>query len=128
MHRLRIEAIVVVALSLFVATFAFMAGQAMPDGRTSAALSSPTDYPCREQAVQSLDGSQIGGTAQLCVTPDGIGALMQAERLVVGETYTLWLTYLDHERGSAAESVGDAVRERPASVAGPTDWALAHSR
>lgn len=84
-------------------------------------LSARAAEGCYATPVTQIALSGVGGSVRLCVDGDAVTATMEAENLTVGDTYTLWCTYLDQERPRSQEGVGASVDERPTGVAGQVE-------
>lgn len=129
MHRFITEILVSVTLSGAIAAGVFTVGaRVMPMPAERVPLRTAATRGCREVPVIPLASSGIAGGARLCVSAEGVNALMEAENLIVGDTYTVWFTYLDRERPRGDESPDDTFGERPAGVAGRMDGGVANAR
>jgi hypothetical protein len=110
-------------LALLVATTATTGHAAPPADRWWAEETPCLDTPLVEQASSGVQGS-----AQLCVSRDGIRTRVQAEHLVSGSAYTSWVVYFDNPSACASTPCKppDALGDDPAGVVGRVDGLVAN--
>jgi hypothetical protein len=82
---------------------------------------------CQQASVIELEGTWIEGRAKLCPLDDGVSLAMEAEHLVVGHTYTVWLGYFDVPIQCQWNpcGLGDTLGDEPVGVLGRMDGRLA---
>jgi hypothetical protein len=127
MRRLVVELLVGLGLSTLVAATMMVAGRT--------AQTSPTPLPklvterpgCLETRLFGLDGSGITGRARLCIVDEGVRPLVDAEGLVPGTAYAMWLAYFDRPREcrKARCTVDDLTGEAAVGVVGRMDGVVA---
>lgn len=117
-----------VSLSLVVGIVVFLAGSCMMPGYVRPVPPPLIVEPgCREVSVTDLADSGIEGRAKLCPLDDGIGFALQADNLVVGYAYTVWLGYFDQPNDCLWNPCGpgDMVGDDPVGVLGRMDGRVA---
>jgi len=115
-------------LSLVLGTIVFLLGTCM----VQAFVRAPPpplimEAGCQQASVIDLEGTNIEGRANLCPLDDGISLAMEAEHLVVGHTYTVWLGYFDLPVNCQWNpcGLGDVLGDDPVGVLGRMDGRVA---
>lgn len=115
-------------LSLVLGTVVFLVGTCMAQGQVR-----PPPPPliveagCHQASVIDLEGIGIEGRAKLCPLDDGFSLAVEAEHLVVGHAYTVWLGYFDlpvHCQWNPC-GLGDVLGDEPLGVLGRMDGRVA---
>jgi hypothetical protein len=117
-----------VSLSLLVGAAVFLAGICMTPGYVRPpTLPLIVEPGCREVSVTDLADSSIEGRAKLCPLDDGVGFALQAEQIIVGHTYTVWVAYFDQPNDCQWNpcALGDTAGDDPVGVLGRMDGRVA---
>lgn len=74
--------------------------------------------------------STVSGHAEICFGDDGVTAFLRARKLVPGEAYTVWFSYIDRPQDCQTPGCGpgDFAGENPAIAFGRMDSAVAGHR
>lgn len=117
----------IAALSLAVAGIGGFVGLRVLPAESGPVLAQPSAARagCREAPLRQVGASGVGGRARVCLGDTGVSVTLAAEHLMIGETYAVWLTYLDRDRTVAEESSGRNDPSRPSGLAERIDGAVA---
>ena len=82
---------------------------------------------CLESPLASMAGSGVVGSAQLCLSEQGVRANVQAENLSNGNAYTTWMVYFDRPSDCSAKPCApvDATGDDPTGVVTRLDGLIA---
>lgn len=87
----------------------------------------PAQSNCLESPLAPMANSGVVGSAQLCLTEQGVRANVQADNLNAGNAYTTWMVYFDDPSVCAAKpcAPADAIGDDPAGVVTRIDGVVA---
>lgn len=116
------------SLSLVLGILVFVAGTCMVDGHVRTPLPPMiVEAGCHRENATDVDGSGVEGRAKLCAMEDGVHLAMEADNLIVGHPYTVWLAYFDRPTECQWRPcwLGDALGDDAVGVLGRMDGHVA---
>lgn len=100
-------------------------------GTSQAADHDPDDDDCQSMQVQLTPmGSSVQGHADICFGESGVTASLRAMKLIPGNAYTVWFSYIDQPQTCVIQGCGpaDFAGVDPAIAFGRMDSAVAGRR